>query len=315
MTFRLDLANRANLFGNYASWHEDDNILDKSHISFTFSICYLINSLENIHKFKLESLQQFELFEADLKGKASEICFQSPSLFNLFSEISVSLSQMRIIQNILLEIVGKKLKRSFPSSMSDYATKSKNRTKCETEDAIYNLIAGYWGNNGLRVKQYRDVDQHHGQLFHNAVITKDDSTVNIELRLPDNPKEKNWNRFSYLRKVDAIAFIQESFSYLHDLINGVSRILGYDKVRFFDLNMNLSDDYENYLTVTFDPYQKCINGQEVMKEEGEIYCSTQTKKYNLDKFSFVKIPEYFKGKPMPKQYYMVGEKIKLGKEG
>ncbi|MCH8531007.1 MAG: hypothetical protein LAT65_09140 [Saccharospirillum sp.] len=310
MTFRLDLANRANLFGNYASWHEDGNGFDKSHVSFSFSICFLINSLENIHKYKLESLRQFEILESELKGTSNEICFQSPSLFDIFSEFSTSLVQMRVIQNKLLELISKKVKRSYPSSMNEYIKKYKNREKKGSEINIYNLISDYWIKNGLRVKQYRDIDQHHGQLFKNAVVVKNGDTVNLELRLPDNPQEKKWNRLTYHKKIDAIAFIQESFVFLQELINDVSVALGYVTERLFDLNIDMSESYENYLTITFDPYQGIIMGQEFLFENGEDYCAAHAKECNLEEFSFVKVPEYFKGKPMSKRNFIVGEKLK-----
>lgn len=311
MTFRLDLANRASLFKNYASWHEDNNTLDKSHITFTFSICYLINSIENINKYKNECLLEFKLFEPELRSKSDEICFQSPSLFNIFTEISVSLTQLRIIQNTLLEIVGKKLQISMLSSMNDYVKKIKNRPKSEAESIIYQLIANYWNNNGLKVKQYRDLDQHYGQLFHNAIINKNSAPAYIELRLPDNPEAKNWNKFTYCKKIDAIAFIQESFTHLHELVNDICKTLDYKNEREFDLNVDLSNNYQSYLTVTFDPYQKMLHGQEIMKENGEVYGANHIKEFDLDKLSFVKIPDYFNGKPMTKKYFSVGEKIKL----
>ena len=296
---------------NYASWYEDKNSLDKSHVSLTFSICYLINSLENIHKYKIESLKQHELLRSNLKDKANEVCFQSPSLFNLFSEISVSLVQIRIIQNTLLTLIGKKIKKSFPSSMNEYLIKSKNRSKCDTEKEIHRIISDYWNDNGLKAKQYRDLDQHFGQLFHHAVLTGVDTDINIELRLPDNPKEKSWNRFTYEKKVDAIQFIQESFNSLHNLINKISCLMGYDQERLFDLNMALNDDYKDYLTVVFDPFQGYITGHEIFEKDGKTNCITHIEKCDLDCFSFVKVPEYFKGTRLPIKYYMTGKTFKL----
>ena len=311
MTFRLDLANRAGLFQNYASWHEDNNILDKTHVSFTFGICYLINSIENINKYKKESIQQYYLLKDYLEIDAQEICFQSPSLFNLFSEISVSLTQIRIVQNGLIEIVGKKLKKSLPSSMSDYVKKNKRRDKNETESKIYSLICDYWKESGLNVKHYRDVDQHFGHLFHNALIIISENSIDLELRIPDNPKVKSWKKFTYHKKYDAIKFILESFEALHRLVNDVSVALGYTRERLFDLNMDLSGEYDGFLTIVFDPYRGVIHGQEVFREDGDFYGVTHVKDCDVEEFSFVKVPEYFNGKQLPKKDIIVGEKFKL----
>jgi len=311
MTFRLDLANRAKLFRNYASWYEDNNIIDRSHVRFTFSICYLINSLENIHKNKLECIQQYQILEGELGSQANEICFQSPSLFNLFSEVSITLAQIRIVQNTLLELVGKNIKKSFPSSMNDYVKKSKNRSKCDLEDKIFVLIENYWRKNGIKVKQYRDLDQHYGQLFRNAVLFKNGKILNVELRLPDNPKERNWDRFTYNNKIDAILFIQESFNHLHNLINQVSKILGYNHERVFDLNIAMNEEFSDYLTVVFDPFKKLIVGQEIFMSEGELKCMTHIEKCELDAFSFIKTPEYFECKKLPEQHYVIGKEFKL----
>lgn len=311
MTFRLDLANRASLFGNYASWHEDNNILDKSHISFAFSICYLINSLENIHKYKNESLHQFDLLKGSIKSQSDEICFQSPSLFNLFSEVSISLTQIRIMQNTLLDLISKKLKVSISPSMNTYVTKWKKRNRCDSEEKLYALITDYWNCGGFKVKQYRDIDQHYGQLFHHAVIKRNGENVDLQLRLPDNPSERSPKRFTYKRKVDAILFIQDAFNSLHTLINEVSIILGYKNQILFDLNIALNEDHKNYLTVVFDPYKGSITGQEVLIENGTKYGATHVEKCDLEQFSFIKLPEYFKVRELPKHNYIVGKKFKF----
>lgn len=314
MTFRLDLANRANLFGNYASWYEDENILDKSHISFTFSICYLINSLENIHKYKSESLCQFELLKGTVKGQAEEICFQTPSLFNLFSEVSISLTQIRILQNTLLDLIGKKLQISISPSMNTYVTKLNKRKRCDLEERVHSLISDYWNISGLKVKQYRDIDQHYGQLFQHAIIKRSGDIANLELRLPDNPKEKSPKRFTYQLKIDAVLFIHEAFNSLHTLINEVSVMLGYKKQRLFDLNIATNENYDNYLTVVFDPYKGSLTGQEVIIENGSHYGVTHIEQCDLEQFSFIKLPKFFKVKELPKHDYLVGKKFKF-KEG
>jgi hypothetical protein len=311
MTFRLDLANRAKLFKNYASWYEDKNITDKSHVSFTFSLCYLINSIENIHKHKLECLTQYELLKNKLGSNASEIGFQSPSLFNLFSEVSITLTQIRIVQNTLLSLIGKKINKSFPASMNDYVKKSKNRDRSDIENEIYEMVKGYWYNNGLKVKQYRDVDQHYGQMFKNAVLLKNGETANIQLRLPDNPKEQSWKRFTFDKKIDAISFLQDSFMQLHDLINKTSILLGYSTERVFDLNIDINDEFSDYLTIVFDPFENLIVGQEIFTKNDERKCMTHVEEYDLNKFSFTKVPEYFDCNKLPPLHYITDKEFKL----
>jgi hypothetical protein len=311
MTFRLDLANRAKLFKNYASWYEDNNIIDKSHVSFTFSLCYLINSIENIHKHKLECLAQYELLKDKLGSNASEICFQSPSLFNLFSDVSITLNQIRIVQNNLLELIGKNLKKSFPASMNDYVKKSKNRKRCDIEEKIFVMVEGYWNKNGLKVKQYRDVDQHYGQMLQNAVLVKNGESPNIQLRLPDNPKEQSWKRFTFDKKIDAISFVQDSFMQLHDLVNKISILLGYSTERVFDLNIATNDEFSDYLTIVFDPFKNLIVGQEIFNQNEEKKFMTHIEECDLSKFSFIKVPEYFDCNKLPEQHYVTGKVFNL----
>lgn len=311
MTFRLDLANRAKLFKNYASWYEDKNIIDKSHVSFTFSICYLINSIENIHKHKNECLEQYKILEGNLGGGASEVCFQSPSLFNLFSDISTAFNQIRIIQNTLLELVGKNLKKSFPQSMNAYVSKSKNKRRPDIEEKIFKIVESYWNKNGLKVKYYRDVEQHYGQMLQNAVLIRTSEAIDIQLRLPDNPQEKSWKCFTFNDKVDAISFVQDSFMQLHDLINKVSILLGYDKERLFDLNIATNDQFSDYLTIVFEPFKNLIIGHEIFSQRDDKHCMTHTAKCDLSKFSFVKVPEYFDCNKLPELRYVAGKKFKL----
>lgn len=311
MTFRLDLANRAGLFKNYASWYEDGNIIDKSHVGFTFSLCYLINSIENIHKYKLECLTQYEVLKNKIGSSVSEICFQSPSLFNLFSEVSITLTQMRIAQNTLLELIGKNLKTSFPASMNNYVKKTEDSKRSEIENEIFKIIESYWNASGLKVKQYRDVDQHYGPMFKNAVLLIDGETPNIQLRLPDNPEEQGWKRFTFDKKIDAISFVQDSFLQLHDLINKISILLGYHTERIFDLNIAINDEFSAYLTIAFDPFNSLIVGQEVFKRNNEAKCRTHIEKCDLSKFSFTKVPEYFTCHQLPKRHYFTDREFTL----
>lgn len=298
MTFRLDLANRTGLFQRYASWLEDSNILDSSHTTFTFGISYLINSIENINKYKAECLDQYGEFDTEIDTSIKEVNFQTPSLFNLFSEISISLTQIRSLQDTLLNLISKKLKISIAPSMNSYAAKKNKVFKTDLEKSLHAEICDYWEMSGLAVKHYRDLDQHYCHLFEYALITKHASGTELELRLPDNPLSNKRASFTYLKKIDAIKFIQNSFSDFHRLVDNLCKVLHYEE-RLFDLNIAISGSDGTYLTVTFDPYQNNLIGTNVCISNNKANWHVHHRAVDLDNYSFINLPTYFNVKNLP----------------
>jgi hypothetical protein len=182
--------------------------------------------------------------------------------------------------------------------MMSYVAKKDKTFKTDLEKILHAKICDYWKKSGLAVKHYRDLDQHYCHLFEYALITKHASGTKLELRLPDNPLSNKRASFTYLKKIDAINFIQDSFSHFHQLIDDLCKTLQYEE-RLFDLNIAISGSDGTYLTVTFDPYQNNLIGTNVCINNNQGSFQVHRRAVNLDNYSFIKLPAYFKVKNLP----------------
>lgn len=290
MTFRLDLVNRAGLFRNYAAWHEDNNFADPSHVIMAHHIGSLVQSIERMFMLREECQMQFNEFEGNLNLQGDEILFHSPSMFDLISSISTFLSSVRLSQNALMNILGQHLKKSLPSSMSDFL---KSHHKYAVPKEITTLILNYWNRGGRKAKEYRDVDQHFGLVARHAWIIRGAKLSQARIYLADNPKEKSPTKFTYVNKHDAFDFATEAFDLLHALINDVSSALGYLSPRAFDFNIEFSDVMTECLMITFDPQKSIFLGHEIFLKDGSHCAQNLFKTTDLTKYSFLKYNRYF----------------------
>lgn len=289
MTFRLDLANRAGLFQNYAAWHEDGNWNDKTHMDLAFRIGFSLNLIERIHLLKNECIGQYEVFSELLRISSPEFEFNSPSMFDLVSNIAVIINQIRMMQDKLIECIGKHANTSVPMGMNKFVHKI-HEYKILPE--IKNSIYEYWINNGSQIKRYRDLDQHFQSLVESTLMIRENSTVSLSLRLPDNPESNNSKFFTYQKKIDAIAFVSESFEYFHKLLNRISVLLGYSDARAFDYNI-VSTNNAEILSIAFDENSNLLVANEIFCEAGRLHARRIPKACNLSQFSFVKSNQYF----------------------
>lgn len=296
MGYRLDLANRAGLFRNYAEWHEDGNIADPMHRNMIFRISGLINAIEKINMLKEECISQYFLFHDDLSSTRNIIHFQSPTLFDLFTSISESLTQLRIMQNILLPLIGKKLSCSLPNSMNDFCKKRSGCWSKKVGGEIETCIRNYWITDGALVKSYRDIDQHFDLLFRNAWIYKTEDNHNLTVYLPDNPEAKSRNKFKFDEQINAMDFINKSFFSIHAVVNDISKLLGYCSERVFDYNIIFEDGREESLCILFDPNRNIMCGQETFYKDEKMHGINHLRETDLAKFSFIKTVQHFNDK-------------------
>ena len=75
----------------------------------------------------------------------------------------------------------------------------------------------YWEANGKKIKDYRDLSQHHAVISSDArVRVLPDEKTFYYLVLPNNPEEKNPAKLSYVNpRIDAFPFILESYTKLY----------------------------------------------------------------------------------------------------
>ncbi|WP_423762423.1 hypothetical protein [Burkholderia sp. NLJ2] len=294
MTFRLDLVNRAGLFRHYAAWHEDGNCADQNHVVMAHRIGLMVYSLEKLHYLRDECLEQFFAFSGETNCTDDEILFDSPGMFEVFSTFSTTLLSQRLCQNALMDLLGQKLGKSLPSSMSDFV---KNPSKHKLPNPFVTLIQDYWSASGREVKAYRDVDQHFGLVARHAWIKRNADTSELMIYLPDNPHEKSLRKFSYTQGKNVFQFCDKSFHDIHELTNGISKELGYNVPRSFDYNINFPADVRECMMIGFDASQSVLVGREIFRKNGQYFAWNHVVNADLGKYSFVKLNGKF-----PQQY-------------
>ena len=83
--------------------------------------------------------------------------FWSEEVVDLIGQITFSIGQLRIMQNVLLAILAKLSKlREVPSSLADAI----KRGMRGFQPSIARAVVEYWDAGGSTVKNYRDLDQH-----------------------------------------------------------------------------------------------------------------------------------------------------------
>lgn len=295
MLHRLDLANRLGLFTNYSTWY-DDNEYDKSHLNIAFRISTLIISIENSLKYEKECINQFQIFENSL-SQNKKIKFQSPTMYDIFNNLSTALSSIVILQDMISPIVQKEelkitgKKQEFKNKMREFMDKI-NTYKINSE--VKYIIQGYWNAHGKLVRDYRNIDQHHYLLFDQTMIVNYENPKLVIL-LPDNPITEKGNttsfkNLSFEKRINFIDFIKNELYAINDLINNISKEYGYFESVFYN-NISVSTDQSSALSILFDPYKNYMIGTEVCLIENQLHTHNHLVTENLEKFSFVKLPE------------------------
>ena len=132
----------------------------------------------------------------------------------------------RRVQNSVNNYVSKVLKISVPLSMADMI-KDINNNKLILPDNIKTIILKYWGKDGLKIKQYRDLSQHFVVVSSDARLFRLPGGTNyIYILLPNNPHEKSPVSLNYENpRVNAFEYIFSSFMKLFEYVYLITYIL------------------------------------------------------------------------------------------
>jgi len=292
MSYRLDLANRAGLFSYYSSWY-NKNQEDDSHNNIAFQITSLILSFEKNNELAKEAVKQFSLFEKSTKidKNSKNINIITPSLYEIFINISNIISSIRIMQNSIIDIIGKKESLSLPNSMSDF---NKRINKHNINEYLKKIIKKYWKEHGIKIKNYRDINEHNNFLIKKIYIDnfKD---KNLLILLPDNPNVQTYKKYTFDKQINALEFLKIEFYAIEKLLNDISRYYKYHK-SYFALAINIHEENPNNLTILYDLKNNTLTSIETHLENGELKSQRFLIPENIDKFEFkfIKNIQYFK---------------------
>lgn len=235
------LLNQNKLFHHLAGLSKEDPNFQtlKSEIlaRATTSLLHLIR----IGQLNNECVAEFSLFEDQLNIQDEKIVFSSVSLGFLLNEISPQMSSLRLLQNLLL-----KLARSYeevegvPKSIADYAKKPESYG---LKEEVRKILIQHWNQTGSKLRDYRDIDQHHATLTDQYFIQlKPKKTILV--RFPDNPEVKSLKKFSYRKNINGLEFLDACFKEIHDTFEGVAKHYGAPPQNH---QMSISMDQLGYL--------------------------------------------------------------------
>lgn len=202
----------------------------QSHRILLFHATSTIRHIQQMKILEKKCIQEFHTVKNQLSLEENRLIFWSPSLIDLFSKFSPILSLIRIMQNLSLKLISKKLKISLPTSMNDLI--KKGREKYQLPVNIWRIIRRYWTKSGKFVKNYRDVDQHHIALItHSFLEIK--PREKILVILPDNPEIKVPLKFTYNKEIDAVRFLENQFIEFNHYIESLAKDFGFSATPIF----------------------------------------------------------------------------------
>ena len=155
------------------------------------------------------------------------IAFFSPALLEMLIELSPCFAALRLAQNDVLRAVASalSLKKSIPGSMHD-ALNSIQTYGLPTD--IVDRTMQYWEDNGGKLKDYRDIDQHYYPLVDHAFMQTRPERKLVVL-LPDDPTMRKRKEASYKKEIDAVSFLAACFHEFHRYADELARLMGYEE--------------------------------------------------------------------------------------
>lgn len=130
------------------------------------------------------------------------------------------------VHNSVWVYLSKVLRIHVPQSMHDII-KDLNNDKLKFPERITSIILRYWNECGKRLKDYRDLGQHHAIVSSDSRVTIDQyGTAFLYLVLPNNPHERNLSKLEYLDpRIDALDFVLQTYQQLYCFVSSLTHLL------------------------------------------------------------------------------------------
>lgn len=220
-----ELLNSEGLFQKMYAWKRNSSSEGISALLYRASSCIIY--MRRIAELNQQCVLEFELFENQLELGVTNVVFHSTSLLALLNEISPFLSSLRIMQDMLLPLIGKKVGKSMPSSLNDGMNKIH---KLKLPQEIKDILLRYWQHGGSRIRDYRVIDQHHANLV-NHTFFQISPQKKVLVLFPDNPETKSPKLFTYAGSINGIDFLRTAFEMLHAVYDGIAQAFGFENLR------------------------------------------------------------------------------------
>jgi hypothetical protein len=141
--------------------------------------------------------------------------------FDAHIAIDHFLTCVRRVQDLAVGYIGKVLGRPLPSSMNDLV-KRVERKPGELDAHLVRVITEYWNDNGAKVRDYRVLSEHHGQIATDCRFYADKTgSLSFFCGLPNNPSDKRAGDLSWEPAVDAYPYLRGELAALLSFVRQV----------------------------------------------------------------------------------------------
>jgi hypothetical protein len=156
-----------------------------------------------------------------LPGK---VAFRSPTLLQIVQDVSPVLSAVRILQNLLLPLAAHAfaLRHGVAQSIAHAMPKIE---AYGFPEAMVHLVRQYWDCSGAILREYRNIDQHYGQMIRHAFVSVPDGKLVIPV--PDDPSVRSARKFSFDKERDAVDVCAAALVEINGVFDNTLQIAGY----------------------------------------------------------------------------------------
>lgn len=125
-------------------------------------------------------------------------------------QIDLFLSSLRRAQDLCVPYISKSLRQSLPESLNSLVEGLGSKYRLDAE--LSSILSSYWQSSGFRVRGYRVLLQHRGQIATDCrVLQQTGGEFRFFCALPNNPEEGAADRLSYEPPVHAYPFLRDSY--------------------------------------------------------------------------------------------------------
>jgi hypothetical protein len=184
--------------------------------SMTYNLRGCIWALQRLGAFIRRGAQNQPPRPGEVRSIAWDQSFEAHSAIDYF------LACGRRTQDLLVEYIGKVLRKQLPGSMNDLLKKIEQREL----GAMTTIVIDYWKSHGARLRDYRVLSQHHGQIATDCRFYADPSgALHFFCGLPSNPAEKAARSLVWEPAVDAYPYLRAELAALLSVVRDVVRVL------------------------------------------------------------------------------------------
>jgi hypothetical protein len=191
-------------------------------LGFATSTILTLNQIKTLEQ---KCINQYKGLEDELEIYENRIIFWSHKLVNLLSKIPLIINKLIIMEDLLLQLISKKIGNPLPKHFYILIKNGHVSYKFLSEE-VWNILEQYWNETGKYLRSYRNLDYYLFSLTTHAYLEVEPKEK-IVILLPDNPEIEDIRLFRYEQQLDAIRFLEKAFENFHNIVEMISASFNY----------------------------------------------------------------------------------------